>query len=341
MKSIRVEEALRQSLPIIDVRSPQEYEKGHIPGAVNIALFSDEERAHIGTVYKQESQKAAVELGYTYANPKRAHYVREACKAAPDGCIVVHCWRGGMRSKLFAEHLENNGFTDVQVITHGYKAFRNYVLNYFQQPFTIKVIGGYTGSGKTEILYELQEQGQQVIDLEGLAQHKGSAFGGIGQESQPSVEHFENKLYHELAGVDPQKTLWVEDESRNIGKVVIPSSFFEQMQRAPLLFLDVPKEERARFLVAGYADKDDEELEQAVKRIQKRLGGLRTQQALNYLAEKDYYQVALLSLSYYDKAYAKGLQERDPAKIHTLALSTTDPKTNVDHILNEMSNGKN
>ena len=198
MKMISVEQAVQDSLPIIDVRSPLEFEKGHIPGATNVALFSNEERAHIGTVYKQESQEAAIEIGYKYADPKREHYIREARKAAPDGRVIVHCWRGGMRSKSMAEHLENNGFTDVQVITGGYKAFRNYVLDFFQRSFSIKVIGGYTGSGKTEILQELKHQGEQVIDLERLAHHKGSAFGGIGQKEQPSVEQFENLLYKEL-----------------------------------------------------------------------------------------------------------------------------------------------
>ena len=334
MKLISVEQALQDSLPIIDVRSPLEYEKGHIPRAINVALFSNEERAEIGTVYKQESQEAAIQIGYKYANPKREHYIEQARKAAPNGRIIVHCWRGGMRSQLMAEHLENNGLENVQVISGGYKAFRNYVLNFFQRPLTIKVIGGYTGSGKTEILHELCRRGKQIIDLEGLAQHKGSAFGGIGQNEQPSVEQFENLLYQELVNINPNKTLWLEDENRNIGKAIIPEGLYLQMQSAKLYFLDIPAEERAKFLVSGYADQEDSELEQAIKRIRKRLGGLRTQKALDALADKDYYQVALISLNYYDKAYAKGVKNKINSRIYNLPLDTTDLETNANKLLN-------
>jgi len=335
MRAIDVEQAVESSFPILDVRSPGEHEKGHIPGAVNIALFSDEERAEIGTVYKQESQEAAIRLGYGYADPKRKHYIHEARRITPDGRVIVHCWRGGMRSRLFAEHLENNGFKEVQVITGGYKAFRVHVLDFFKRSLNLKVIGGYTGSGKTEILHELQKQGQQVIDLEGTARHKGSAFGGIGQGEQPSVEQFENELYHELAKFDPHQTIWLEDESRTIGKVIIPAGLYEQMRSARLFFLDIPREERARFLVSGYADKGDDALAQAIKQIRKRLGGLRTQMALDLLAEKNYYQVALLSLNYYDKAYDNSIRKKKNARVHTIYLPSTNPRKNAQIILEQ------
>ncbi|MDA3853274.1 MAG: tRNA 2-selenouridine(34) synthase MnmH, partial [Bacteroidales bacterium] len=232
VSDITIDKALALNWPIVDVRSPGEFKKGHITSASNIALFSNDERAHIGTVYKQESQEAAIALGYKYANPKLQDYISQSSKLAPEGKIIIHCWRGGMRSRSFAQHLADNGFTDVRVITKGYKAFRNHVLNSLSSPTKLKVLGGYTGSGKTYILEELKKLGQQVIDLEGLANHKGSAFGGIGLPYQPSTEQFENMLFTEWSQLNPSETIWVEDESQSIGKIQIPIGFFEQMRKA-------------------------------------------------------------------------------------------------------------
>lgn len=329
---IKIEEALKLQLPIIDVRSPLEYEKGHIPKAKNIALFSNDERAHVGTVYKQQSKKKAIELGYSYVEPKLDQFILEANKVAPNNSVIIHCWRGGMRSQSFAEHLTANGFENVRVIEGGYKSYRNYVLKYFETPFHLKILGGYTGSGKTEILHELQKQGEQVVDLEGLAHHKGSAFGGIGQGEQPTVEQFQNDLFSQFSQLDLKKTIWLEDESNNIGKIVLPTSLYAQMKTADLLFLETPKAERAKHLVSGYADYEDRFLADGVKRISKRLGGLRTQQALAHLANKNYYDVALMTLDYYDKYYSRSLQKKSPSKIKTLKLASTNHKQNAKKI---------
>ena len=333
---VNITEVLSLQKPIIDVRSPLEYEKGHIPNAINIALFSNEERAHVGTVYKQQSKEDAIELGYTYVNPKLNHFISEANKAAPDGAVIIHCWRGGMRSQAFAEHLMANGFEDVSVIEGGYKAFRNFVLDYFQTPFPLKIIGGYTGSGKTEILHYLQQLGEQVIDLEGLAHHKGSAFGGIGQGEQPSIEQFQSNLYAQFSELDLSRTIWLEDESHNIGQVILPTSLFNQMQKADLLFLEIPKEERAKHLVKGYANCGDQFLKEGIQRIAKRLGGLRTQQALAFLENKDYYHVALLTLNYYDKYYLLGLQKKSASRICKLRLVSTHHHQNAIDVLKYM-----
>ena len=338
---INIEEAINLQKPIIDVRSPLEYEKGHIPNANNIPLFSNDERAHVGTVYKQNSKEAAIELGYSYVNPKLNQFIEDAKKVAPDGSVIVHCWRGGMRSQSFAEHLMANGFDDVKVIEGGYKAFRNFVLDYFKTPFSLKIIGGYTGSGKTEILHDLKKQGEQVIDLEGLAHHKGSAFGGIGQGEQTSVEQFENNLYSKISQLNLNKTIWLEDESQNIGKVIIPTSLFAQMQKAEVLFLEISKEERAKHLVSGYADCEDELLKDGIQRISKRLGGLRTQQALKFLDKKDYYNVALMTLDYYDKYYLIGLQKKPASRIRKLKLASTHHHQNAIDILKYIKDMEN
>ncbi len=333
VKKINIGESLESDLPLIDVRSPGEFEKGHIPRAVNIPLFSDEERARVGTVYKRQSQEAAIALGYKYVTPKLQYFVSRAFEVAPEGRAVIHCWRGGMRSQSFAAHLSDNDFKEAFVVDGGYKAFRNHVLKSFETPLKIRILGGYTGSGKTFILEELQKQGEQVIDLEALASHKGSAFGGIGQAPQPSIEQFENNLHNRLCELDLDKPIWLEDESHNIGGVKIPDAFFNQMKKASLFFVEIPKEERAKHLVEGYASCGDKQLEEGLHKISKRLGGLRAQEAFGFLAQKDYYNVALMTLDYYDKYYLRGLEKKLTSKIIKLELPTTHHQENAIKIL--------
>jgi tRNA 2-selenouridine synthase len=320
-------------LPLIDVRSPGEYAKGHIPGAVNIPLFTDEERAQIGTVYKQQSQEKAIELGYKYVTPKLQDFITQSRQVAPDGKVAVHCWRGGMRSRAFAEHLLANGFIDVHQVIGGYKAFRNHALSLLGQAANIKVIGGYTGSGKTEILKVLKSQGEQVIDLEGIAHHKGSAFGAIGSGTQPTEEQFGNDLFWQWKDIDYTRRIWLEDESHNIGAVNIPMQLFQQIREAPLYFLDIPKEERAKHLVTVYANTDDALLARAILQIGRKLGGQHVTAALEQLEKGDYYEVALITLTYYDKYYLKGLSKRQPERIYRIELESTDALVNADAIL--------
>jgi len=329
ISEISIDEAFKKSQPIVDVRSPGEFEQGHIPGAVNIPLFSNEERAEVGTVYKRKSKEAAVELGYKFVTPKLRDFISRAREVAPDGKVTVHCWRGGMRSRAFADHLSENGFEEVEVVTGGYKAFRNYVLDHFDTPLQLKVLGGYTGSGKTPILYELKKLGEQMIDLEGLAHHKGSAFGGIGQGEQPTVEQFENDLHEAFTKLDLSRHVWVEDESHNIGKVKLPMALYGQMRKAEVFFIDIPKEKRAEHLAGEYGVCDNQYLADAVTRISKRLGGLRTKEALAGLEENNFYEVAMLTLDYYDKFYLRGLQKRDPKSVIRIPLNGTDHRDNA------------
>lgn len=316
-------------IPVVDVRSPAEFEKGHIPGAVNIPLFSNEERAHVGTVYKQRSQDEAYRIGYEYVTPKLQWFIDEARSKAPDGRVVVHCWRGGMRSKAFAKHLSDNGFDSVFTIKGGYKSFRRLVLGYFDQPYVLHVLGGYTGSGKTRLLKVMEQSGFQVADLEGMAHHKGSAFGGIGQGDQPSSEQFENDLFDKWRHFDLSKPIWLEDESQNIGHVNIPNNLYVRMKESDVFFLDIPREARAQLLVEEYACQKTEQLEAAIHRISKRLGGLETQNALKSLTEKNYHEVALITLHYYDKTYLKGLRKRPEERIKIIAAPDTDAYNNI------------
>ncbi|MFV0506284.1 MAG: tRNA 2-selenouridine(34) synthase MnmH [Bacteroidales bacterium] len=339
IKVVEIEEALELSCPIVDVRSPGEYLAGHILGSHNVPLFSDNERAHIGTAYKQESKKKATGIGYIYANPKRTWYIDETRKLAQEKPVIVHCWRGGMRSRLFAEHLHENGIKDVYIISGGYKAFRQLINRRFAQKQNLLIIGGFTGSGKTALINELQRTYKlNTVDLEALACHKGSAFGSIGMHKQPTTEHFQNILYMALRHYSANDVLIVEDESMRIGQVSLPQCFYEQMRNAKVIFLNIPRDERVKHLIDDYVlTSNDEGLEKALKRISKRLGSNSCNDALNLLAEKNYAAVAEIALHYYDKAYSYGLAKRKPTSIVKIDCPTVDPEKNAKIIYNKLN----
>lgn len=331
---ISIKEYLKKfdHLTLIDVRSPGEFEKGHIPGAHNIPLFSNEERAHVGTVYKQESQEAAIKLGYKYVEPKLQWFIDESEKHAPQKNIVIHCWRGGMRSHSFAEHLQNNGFHNVYVIDKGYKSYRYEALNNFDKGELI-LLGGYTGSGKTHILHQIAKEGHQVLDLEGLASHKGSAFGNIGMNTQPTTEQFENNLFWQWNQFDISKPIWVEDESPNIGNVNIPMHLFQKMKYSKVLFIEISKEERAKLLVKEYALGDKDMLAVGINKISKRLGNDVAKRAHELLDDDNFYEVAKLALTYYDKYYKRGIDKRDKGSFLFLPLRNTNPLKNAEYLI--------
>ena len=299
------------SYPIFDVRAPIEFAQGHVPGALNLPLFSDEERASIGTTYKQVSQDRAVHLGLEFFGPKMSAMVKKAQKLAPSKEVRLHCWRGGMRSGAVLWLLELAGFK-VHLLDNGYKEYRRAVLASFDSPRDWRVLGGLTGSGKTDVLHQLAAapHTQPVLDLEGLAHHKGSAFGAIGQLAQPSQEQFENNLAAALAALPPDAPVWVEDESRQIGRLTIPPALFAQLRTAPRWVLEVPRAARVAKLAAEYGAEDPAELVAAIERIQKRLGGLATQQAQAAVAAGNFPLMVELVLDYYDKTYTYGLTQR-------------------------------
>ena len=296
--------------PILDVRAPIEFAQGHVPGALNLPLFTDEERARIGTTYKQVSQDRAVHLGLELFGPKMSAMVKLAQKLVPGKEVRLHCWRGGMRSGAVQWLLELAGFK-VHLLDHGYKDYRRAVLASFAEPRPWRVLGGLTGSGKTDVLQALTaEPGQYVLDLEGLASHKGSAFGAIGQPAQPTQEQFENNLAAALAALPTDAPIWVEDESRQIGRLTIPPALFGQMRAAPRWVLEVPRAARVATLAAEYGAENPVELAASIERLQKRLGGLATKQALAAVEAGDFPLMVELLLDYYDKTYTYGLAPR-------------------------------
>lgn len=334
VKQLSVEEFLEQARtkPVIDVRSPGEYNQAHIPGAVSIPLFDNDERAQVGTKYKNAGKDAAVLLGLDLVGPKLSRFVKQSKKLNPDKDVLVHCWRGGMRSGSFAWLLDTAGLT-ASTLAGGYKAYRNAVLTGLAEPRNLMILGGRTGSGKTDILHELARRGQQVIDLEALAHHKGSSYGAIGQLPQPTTEQFENLIFADWSRLDRSRRIWLEDESRNVGTCFVPMPLWQQMRAAPVAFVDVPKSLRIKRLVAEYTGIDHGLLIEATERIRKRLGGKVTQQALDALARHDYATVAGLTLDYYDKAYGHGLSQRDPANVHSLDVSEDNPAQTADRLI--------
>jgi tRNA 2-selenouridine synthase len=321
-KKIPIEYYFKENkqFPIIDVRSPGEFVQGHIPNAHNIPLFINEERAIVGTCYKKEGKNKAVKLGLSIVGPKLAEFVKEAEKIAPQKEVFVHCWRGGMRSGSFAWLLQTAGFEQVYTLELGYKAFRKFVLQTLTTKLNYKVIGGYTGSMKTHLLQMLKAKGQQVIDLEYLAHHKGSAFGSLGQAKQPTQEQFENDLAIEILKCDVSKPVWIEDESRHIGSVFLRPTFFENKLSAPLFLVQLPFEQRLEFLVKEYAIFPKQALENALRKIEKKLGGLHLKMTLEALENDDFHKVAEIALVYYDKYYGYSLANRAKETISTIEM---------------------
>lgn len=309
---------LAQTLPIVDVRSPGEYHQGHMAEAVNISLFNDEERAAVGTAYVQIGRNEAVLQGLEWIGGKMRSFC-EAALALNSEQMLIYCWRGGMRSQSMAWLFEKVGLQCV-VLDGGYKTFRRAVLNEMAAPRELRILSGCTGSGKTEILAELKKLGRQTIDMEGLANHKGSAFGALGQPPQPSTEYFENLLFAELQKTDKSQPLWVEDESVNIGKVQVTPAFFDQMKQAQTLQIQVSQSQRIQRILREYGGFDKTLLIESIKKIEKRLGYDRCKQAMELCSAGELNQAVKMLLDYYDKAYKFQISTRAPGTVTNLDI---------------------
>lgn len=307
---------------LIDVRSPSEFNDGHIPDAINIPIFDDRERAIVGTLYKQTGRESAVEKGLELVGPKMASFVRQTREALqPDQKVYVHCWRGGMRSQSFAWLLSTAGF-DVTVLTGGYKAFRKQALETLAETHPMVVLSGLTGAGKTRFLEMLATAGEQIIDLEGLANHRGSSFGAVGLGEQPSTQQFENQLFCEIQQLDRTRFFWIEDEGSRIGQVTVPETFINQVRHAPAVFLDVPKSRRLDNLCKEYGIQDKDGLVEATRGIERRLGGQNMNEAIALIEAGDMRAAANISLTYYDRAYLKSASKMP--RTMTIDLNTAD-----------------
>ncbi len=291
---------------ILDTRSPGEFEKGHIHGATCFPLFENDERAVIGTLYKQQGKDIAVEKGLEFVGPKMSEFVRQAKQLYDEQSarnpLVVHCWRGGMRSGAVAWLLETAGIPVIKLIG-GYKAYRAWSRRDFQQLPSLHVLGGMTGVGKTQIIHALESKGAQVIDLEGIAGHLGSAFGNLERIPQPTSEQFSNACHRVIQQCDWNRPIWVENESRVIGKVYLPEDLFDTLRVAPVWAIERTETERVDELCRVYGDAEIEALKDAFGRIQEKLGGARYKEAIKALDEGDLRSAAEIGLVYYDKLY--------------------------------------
>ena len=350
IEKIKIEHflSLSKEHPVFDVRSPSEFSHAHIPGAFSLPLFDDEQRNIVGTAYKQQGRQQAIKIGLDYFGSKMRKTVEKVEEILSNDfqfgamsignpvpgsevnhpCVLIHCWRGGMRSAALAWLLDLYGYK-VYTLAGGYKAFRSWALQQFNQPYNFKVLGGYTGSGKTILIRELKRLGHPVIDLESLANHKGSAFGGEGEKPQPSQEMFENLVAINLfqqknepeIATDEEESgaldfdffspgIWLEDESQRIGALNIPKSIWDKMRNSSIYFIDIPFEKRLTYLVTTYGTIEKENLVNGIIRIQKRLGGLETKNAINFIMENNIRESFSILLKYYDKYYDKGLHSR-------------------------------
>ncbi len=334
MDNIQIQEFIKiaKDLPVIDVRTPAEFSNGHLTGAINIPIFSNEERAVVGTKYKQESRDTAIAQALEYIAEKTDQYLDELQKLVESQEICIYCWRGGFRSTGMG-HLFQTAEKKVFRLQGGYKAYRNFVLESFKQKYKLLVIGGMTGSGKTEILEEIGKTNEQMLDLEGIANHKGSAFGALGQDDQPTIQQFENDLSTQLAKFDPQKNIWLEDESRMIGRVKIPDNLFSQIRNSTVIKIEVSKDERINRLIKDYANLSKDELINSINNISRRLGGLNTKLTIEAIEQEDYYTATDIILDYYDKTYTYGLTKRERQTVLSLKLDEDEARTNAEKVI--------
>ena len=300
---IDIDPFLKLTTPLFDVRSPAEFSQGHIPGAYSLPIFTNEERARVGTLYKQEGKETAILLGLDLVGPKLRSFVDQVKNiVGEEKNIRIYCWRGGMRSGSMGWLLETSGFS-CSILSRGYKSFRNYALNLFKHTYVLKILDGLTGSGKTEKLHSLKLLGEQVIDLEALADHRGSSFGHICSLEQPTCEHFENLVAYELFQFNPKLPIWIENESRCIGKCAIPQDLWQQMRIAEKFWLESSNEERIHRLLQTYGKFPQQELIEASQRLSKKLGGVRTKQIIESIQSGNLESALVSLLDYYDRAY--------------------------------------
>lgn len=287
---------------VFDVRSESEFIQGHYPGAIHFPLLNDEQRKAVGIAYKQEGQSAAVELGFELVGPQFAEKIKKAKAIAGDKTILVYCWRGGLRSNIMAWLLQTAGL-NVALVIGGYKAIRHYLIDSFNNTMRLHVVSGKTGVGKTEVLRKIHDSNIHFVDLEALAMHRGSAFGGLGLPNQPTQEQFENNLGFTLRNIPNDHSVLIEDESRMIGKVRIPDAIYHQMEKAPLIELIASDNFRIEHILGEYGTFETEILVEKTHQLQKRMGPEQCKLAITALQENNKNEWCRILLHYYDKAY--------------------------------------
>ncbi len=338
VKNITIEQVLnRQGVVLVDVRSEGEFAEGTIPGAINISLLNNEERAMVGIQYKEKGPNAAKRLGLQLVGPRISELVKRFDEAASDRMsIVVFCWRGGLRSKIVAQLLNMLDF-DVYIIIGGYKSYRRYVNSYLEKKLNHKavVFHGLTGTGKTLVLKKLAQHGLPVLDLESLAVHRGSVFGKVGLPSSPTQKDFEAQIFKCLKNYEPKGYFLVECESKRLGRLLIPNSVMNSMKSGIKILLYSSLEIRVRRSMdeyaKGFSDKDNtKQLIEATKALSKYIGH-RKADLLCYLIDngKRADAVELLLEKYYDPLYRYPNQ---PSPDYDYSVDSTDIESAVESL---------
>jgi tRNA 2-selenouridine synthase len=310
---------------VVDVRTPLEYAEDHLPGAVNVPLLSNDERVEIGTLYKQQGPQPARVRGLELTARRFPAMVAEIASLAGGRPILVYCWRGGLRSLTVVSILQLTGYDAVQLIG-GYKAYRHVVEEYFAA-FTptapLIVIHGMTGTGKTEFILRLDPAHFTVIDLEGLACHRGSAFGSLGLSQELSQKRFDTQLWDAFRRAPTDRPIVLEGESRRIGRINLPGTLYDVMRESVKVWAHASLETRVGRLIAEYALPEYRQgMAEALERIRPKLGGERYQEILGYLDCWDMPRfMEGLIVHYYDKLYYR---TRDWTEELTLSLEDYD-----------------
>ncbi|SHK64513.1 tRNA 2-selenouridine(34) synthase MnmH [Desulforamulus aeronauticus] len=327
-KIISIEDALKlTNVRIVDVRSEAEFAEGSIPGAVNIPLFNNEERAQVGTTYKQIGTEEAKYLGLEIAGPKLSALYNKISSLGQDKDIVLYCWRGGMRSKYTTSILNMLGLKAAR-IQGGYKAYRRLINRYLDKPSIPHksiVLHGLTGVGKTLILKKLQHLGLPVLDLEGIARHRGSAYGKIGLPASPSQKDFEANIVEILSGAERKGIILVECESRRVGKLIVPPAVMDSMTKGYRILLYASMQKRVERIIEDYTsgpDSNIESLQYSTSLLKKSLGNKMVEELNQKIAEKRFTEVIPhLLVHYYDPLYK---YPDEPSDNYNLSVNCDD-----------------
>ena len=340
---------LRRFDAIIDARSPSEFAHDHIPGAINCPVLDDEERARVGTLYKQVSPFEARKVGAALVAINVARHLQNVFQQQPKGWTpLVYCWRGGQRSGAFTHILRQVGWS-AQRLNGGYKAWRSFVLTELEHipaSFQFQVISGPTGCAKTKILHALSQLGEQVLDLEGLAAHKGSVLGELPRTVQPSQKMFDTMLLETLSRMDPNRPVYVEAESKRIGSIQLPDSLFQAMNRSPWLSIQASLQARVDFLLTDYDYWfDNPDLALQLDRLMPLCGNEQVTQWKTLITERQFPElVGELLTKHYDHFYKRSMRhiqtDTDTGRIfNTEDLSPSSIATLAERIAQRTSSG--
>ena len=314
---------------IIDVRSPAEFALDHLPGAINLPVLNNDERAKVGTIYVQENRFRARKIGAALVARNAAFHL-ENTLADKDGSYqpLVYCWRGGQRSGSFATVLQQVGWR-VQLLNGGYRSYRRLVANALYDtefPAPVVILAGNTGTAKTELLWHLRDRGTQIIDLEGLAQHRGSLFGTM-PGGQPPQKTFEGALAIEIAALDPSRPVVIEAESSKVGNINLPPQLWKAMCAAPRITIQAPLPERARYLTRVYTEIVDnpDKLLETITKLSRLHSAERIEQWSKQAKEGAFEQLATgLMQHHYDPRYSKQSTDQGNTIVGLVALKPDD-----------------